>query len=107
MFKNMKVGTRLIAGFLMISILGAIVGAIGIRNMSIINDKASDMYQKELLGISYVKEANINLIYIGRALSNSLLASAPEDRKRFMEKIESSRKNFQMNMEKARPLFYS
>ena len=107
MFKNMKVGTRLITGFLVISTLGAIVGGIGIRNMSIINDKASEMYQKELLGVSYVKEANINLIYMGRALSNSLLSSTPEERKRFSARIESSRQAFKMNMDKARPLFYS
>lgn len=73
MLKNMKVGTRLIAGFLFVSILGAVVGGIGIRNMSVINDKASEMYQKELLGISYVKEANINLIYIGRAIRRASL----------------------------------
>jgi methyl-accepting chemotaxis protein len=107
MFKNMKVGTRLIAGFLLISILGAIVGAIGIRNMSIINDKASQMYQRELLGVSYVKEANINLIYIGRAVSNALLASTPEEKKRFLERVEESKRNLNMNMAKARPLFYS
>jgi methyl-accepting chemotaxis protein len=107
MFKNMKVGTRLISGFLLISILGAIVGGIGIRNMSIINDKASDMYQKELLGLSHVKEANINLIYIGRALSNALLASTSEDKKRFMARIEKSRKDFQIHMDKARALFFS
>ena len=107
MFKNMKVGTRLITGFLLISILGAVVGGIGIRNMSIINDKASEMYQNELLGVSYVKEANINLIYIGRALSNALLSSTPEERKRFAERIESSRQAFKANMDKARPLFRS
>jgi methyl-accepting chemotaxis protein len=103
----MKVGTRLIAGFLLISALGAIVGGIGIRNMSIINDKASDMYQKELLGVSYVKEANINLVYIGRAISNALLASSAEERKQFLNRLEASKKNLKMNMEKARPLFYS
>jgi methyl-accepting chemotaxis protein len=107
MLKNMKVGTRLITGFLVISILGAIVGGIGIRNMSVINDKASEMYQMELLGVSYVKEANINLIYMGRALANSLLSSTPEERKRFSERIDSSRQAFKLNMDKARPLFHS
>lgn len=107
MFKNIKVGTKLIAGFLMVSILAAILGAIGLRNMSVINDKASEMYQMELLGISYVKEANINLVYIGRALSNALLASTPEERKRFADRIESSRQAFKLNIQKSRPMFYS
>jgi methyl-accepting chemotaxis protein len=107
MLKNMKVGTKLIAGFLLISLLGAIVGGIGIRNMSIINDKASDLYQKELLGISYIKEANINLIYVGRALGNTLLVSTPEERKQYFAIVDTSLKDFKINMDQARPLFYS
>ncbi|WP_343653226.1 methyl-accepting chemotaxis protein [Herbaspirillum sp.] len=107
MLKNMKVGVRLLAGFLLISILGALVGGIGIRNMSVINDKASDLYQTELLGISYVKEANLNLIYIGRAISNALLASTAEEKNRFLDRVDTSRKNLKANLEKARPLFYS
>jgi methyl-accepting chemotaxis protein len=107
MLKNMKVGTKLIAGFLLISLLGAIVGGIGIRNMSIINDKASELYQKELLGISYIKEANINLIYVGRALGNTLLVSTPEERKQYFTIVDTSLKDFKINMDQARPLFYS
>jgi len=105
MFNSMKVGTRLIVGFLMISLLGAIVGAIGIRNMGVINDKASDLYRNELMGLSYIKEANIDLIYIGRATSNMLLASTPEERQRFAAKLEEARHALRGNIDKARPLF--
>ena len=51
MFKHMKVGTRLIAGFLALTLLGALVAGIGIFNMSRINDSSDRLYQKELLGI--------------------------------------------------------
>ena len=66
-FSNLKVGTKLISAFIVVSLITAVVGYIGIRNMGTINDMADDMYLKELLGISYIKEANINLIYISRA----------------------------------------
>jgi len=107
MFNQMKVGTRLIAGFLVLSLLGAIVAAIGIVNMSRINDRTSDLYQKELLGISYVKEANINLIYIGRGLRNVLLAASDKDRQAAMANVDTARSQLRMNLDKARPLFYS
>ncbi|MGZ5202272.1 MAG: methyl-accepting chemotaxis protein [Telluria sp.] len=106
MFNQMKVGTRLIAGFLVLAVLGAIVAGIGIFNMGRINDKASDLYQKELLGISYVKEANIDLIYIGRALRNVMLASSDKDRQAAVAKIDEARNLMHDNLAKARPLFY-
>jgi methyl-accepting chemotaxis protein len=107
MFNQMKVGTRLIAGFLSLAVLGAVVALIGIFNMSRMNDSANDLYQRELLGISYVKEANINLIYIGRALRNVLLAASDKDRNAAVAYIAASRGKMKDNLDKARPLFYS
>jgi methyl-accepting chemotaxis protein len=103
----MKVGTRLIAGFLILSLLGAIVAAIGIVNMSRINDRTSDLYQKELLGISYVKEANINLIYIARGMRNALLAASDKDRQNATAAVDTARTQLKSNLDKARPLFHS
>ena len=107
MFNRMKVGTRLIAGFLLLTLLGAIVASVGIFNMSRINDSNDRLYQRELLGISYVKEANINLIYVGRALRNVLLASSDKDRDAARANVEAARKQLNMNLDKARPLFYT
>jgi methyl-accepting chemotaxis protein len=107
MFKNMKVGAKLISGFLFLSIMGGIVAGIGIYNMSLINNKASDMYQKELLGLSYIKEANINLIYIGRARGNVLLATTDEERKKNTDNIRKYIGLVKENIAKAKPLFVS
>jgi methyl-accepting chemotaxis protein len=103
----MKVGTRLIAGFLSLAVLGAIVALIGIFNMSRMNDNANDLYQRELLGVSYVKEANINLVYIGRAVRNMLLAASEKDRQAAATKVAESRTRMKDYLDKARPLFYT
>ncbi len=107
MFKQMKVGTRLIAGFLTLSILGAVVAAIGIYNMSQMNARTDRLYTRELLGISYVKEANINLVVIGRALRNVLLASSDKDRDAAIASIAQARTGLHANLDKARGLFFS
>jgi len=107
MFKRMTVGTRLFLGFLTLSLLGATVAAIGILNMSRLNDRAHDMYQKELLGISYVKEANINLVLIGRAMRTVLLASSEDQRRKAVATIATARQDMKANLDKARPMFYS
>ena len=46
MFANMKVGTKLIAGFLALALIGAVVAVIGIVYMGRINDLADEMYER-------------------------------------------------------------
>ncbi|MGH8854616.1 MAG: methyl-accepting chemotaxis protein [Telluria sp.] len=107
MLKNMRVGTRLIMGFLSVSLLGAIVAGIGIWNMSKIDDLSDKMYARELLGLSYIKEANINLIYLGRARGNYLLATTNEEREKQRGSIKKYGDTLQGNLNKAKPLFVS
>jgi methyl-accepting chemotaxis protein len=101
----MKVGTRLIAGFLFVVLLGTVVAAIGIVNLDRMNERAKGMYQQELLGLSYVKEANIDLVYVGRALRSAMLASNEAQRSQMLAKVEESRKWLRENLDQARPLF--
>jgi methyl-accepting chemotaxis protein len=107
MFGNFKIGTRLIAGFLLVSGITVVVGAVGISNTSKMNDLAEKMYQKELLGLSNIKEANIGLVSIGRARSNFLLATSQDERKKHLESIAKNSAEVKDYVEKARPLFES
>jgi methyl-accepting chemotaxis protein len=103
----MKVGTRLIAGFLILILLGAIVAAIGIFNMSRMNEQSRSLYERELLGISYTKEANINLIYAGRAIRGILLASHEKDRAAAAANVDKGMQSLKSSLDKARPLYYT
>ncbi|NHZ62436.1 MCP four helix bundle domain-containing protein [Massilia genomosp. 1] len=82
MLDNMKVGTRLLGAVVIVVLLGSIVAAIGILNMATMNDQAELAYDRELLGLSYTKQANIDLVGIGRtarqhAAGQLARASAP------------------------------
>ncbi|MDP9900948.1 methyl-accepting chemotaxis protein [Variovorax ginsengisoli] len=107
MFANLKIGVRLIAGFLIVAGISAIVGAIGISNASKMNEKADHMYAMELMGLSYIKEANIDLISIGRARSNFLLATSEDERAKHLASIAASTESLKANISKGRPLFTS
>ena len=107
MIKDMKTGTKLIAAFLLIAILGAIVGAIGIINMGKINDMADRMYANELLGLSYIKEANGDLIAAGRARSNVILATSEDERKTHTASARKYIDKAREDIDKAKPLFLS
>ncbi|WP_066269952.1 methyl-accepting chemotaxis protein [Hydrogenophaga palleronii] len=105
--KNLKVGTRLISAFLVVCAICALVGGIGLINMSKINDQATHMYEKELLGLSHIKDSNINLIYAGRARGNYLLATSQEERAAHKASLEKSLANAQEAIRTAKPLFSS
>jgi len=61
-FYDLKIGKKLIIGFLVVSAITAFVGIMGIKNMAVMNEGAERMYQKELLGLAHIKAANVDLI---------------------------------------------
>ena len=101
----MKLGTKLFGAFLAVSLFGAAVSAVGIRNASTINDANDLLYLQDLTGLSEVKEANIGMLYVGRALRNALLAPTDALRAEAMSRVESRLKEVEANLDKARPLF--
>lgn len=105
MFSNIKISVRLIAGFLLVAALSVIVGAIGISNAGRIHQMAAAIYSQDLMALSYIKEANINLIYIGRSRSNYLLATTPEEREVRLKSLQQSTAKMKDYLAKTRPLF--
>ncbi|MEK7882786.1 methyl-accepting chemotaxis protein, partial [Methyloversatilis sp. NSM2] len=105
MLSNMKIGIRLILAFVALVIITAVVGWVGISNSGKINALADDLYYKELLGLSYIKEANINLIYVGRARGNALLAETKEERERHLAAIDKYSAAIQDYVQKSKDLF--
>jgi methyl-accepting chemotaxis protein len=101
----MKLGTKLLSAFLAVCLLGAIVSGVGIRNAGLINEAADTMYERELIGLSEVKEANIGLLYVGRALRNALLATTDEQRAEALSRVKARIAEVEVHLDKARPLF--
>ncbi|RZJ09864.1 MAG: methyl-accepting chemotaxis protein, partial [Rubrivivax sp.] len=106
-FQNLKLRTRLIGAFVLVCLLGAVVSAIGIRNMSRLNDEADTMYARELTALSIVKEANIDLIYVARDRRSALLASSEAERSKFLARADKAMADLRTGLDKARPLFVS
>ena len=105
MFNDITVRTRLLAGFLTVALIGAIVAGIGIFNMSRMHQQAERAYASDLLGISATKEANIALISVGRSMRNALLTSEAADKAKYVEAATTARKALQQQLDASRPLF--
>ena len=94
-FLNMKVAGKLVLAFVLVSAITAGVGYLGIRNMGVMNTLASNMYERELLGLDAIQDANSLLIYVSRAEKNIILSPTEEQRQfyyqgynRFMSELE-------------------
>lgn len=106
-FLNLKIGTKLITSFLVVAAITAIVGFQGLTNMGKINDMLNALYEKETIGISFIKEANVSLIYFGRAQNNYLLSSSDAERDQYKKAMENYEARLMKNLADAKPLFYT
>jgi methyl-accepting chemotaxis protein len=104
-FSTLKLRTRLMAGFAAVCVIGAAVSAVGIRNMAAMHEEAERVYAMDMIGLSHVKEANINLLYVGRSLRNAILAPQSEDRVKFLEAADKELQEVRALLDKSQPLF--
>lgn len=84
-FKNLKVGAKLIAGFLVVAAIGGFIGIQGILKSSQINDMATVMYTRETVGLRHAAEANIQLLAATRSIRSAILSYSAEDRNRHIK----------------------
>ncbi|MBP7552518.1 MAG: MCP four helix bundle domain-containing protein [Spirochaetes bacterium] len=69
MFKNLKIGPKLIAGFVLVAIIAGFIGVFAIYNMKQLDEADTFMYEKTTLPISYCvyltesfQRARVNLV---------------------------------------------
>ncbi|MFJ3464616.1 methyl-accepting chemotaxis protein [Achromobacter spanius] len=106
LFSGMRIGARLTGAFLLVAVIGGAIGAFGVWGLSRINDMNDRLYDTELRGISDLKEANINLIYAGRARNAYLGASTDQERLALRKQFDDAVKNMDVLREKAAAKFY-
>lgn len=59
-YKNLKISLKLILGFLVVAIVAAVVGAVGLTSIYEVNEGSSILFSENTLGIAYVGEASAN-----------------------------------------------
>jgi methyl-accepting chemotaxis protein len=88
-FFDMKIGTRLLAAFVTVGAITAIVGYMGISSMGKIATLSENSYEKETLGIVAAKQANIDVIGVDRAAKNVLLSNTSEEREQYKAQVDA------------------
>ncbi|MFG3692273.1 methyl-accepting chemotaxis protein [Stutzerimonas stutzeri] len=104
-FGNFKIGARLIAGFLVVVSLTVTVGMLGISNLEHVNDLSDKMYSREMTALNNIQSANVQLIYVGRGLRSSLLATSLEERDSAIKVTRDAIKKMYEYIDLTRPSF--
>ncbi|WP_241051322.1 methyl-accepting chemotaxis protein [Achromobacter xylosoxidans] len=100
-----RIGVRLSGAFLLVALLGGIIGAFGVWGLARINDMNDQIAQIEFRGLSDIKEANISLIAAGRARKSFLAATTQEERQALRAEFDRDVENLERLRAKAAQTF--
>ncbi|WP_454727263.1 MULTISPECIES: methyl-accepting chemotaxis protein [Cupriavidus] len=104
-FNQLRVTTKLVAGFLVVSLIGAVIGLLGVVNMGRMADWTGKIYHGDLQSLKGVQGANIDLLYSSRAQIALLSASTMGERAAEKEQIEKALAALDERMKGARVAF--
>ena len=106
-FNDLKVGTKLIGGFLIVAIIGGIIGLQGILKSSQINDLSTVMYEREVTGMQHAAEANINLMASSRAIRAAMMVFEEAERDKELQQLQNYLINTYTELEQVSKTLYS
>jgi methyl-accepting chemotaxis protein len=104
---DFKIASKLVAAFIALSLLGAALGGFAIYNMKQIDEADTLLYQRELIGLSLFKEANVERLKAVVALRDAMLATGMADRSSALKRVQEGRDFSNSLIEQATPFFTS
>jgi len=92
-FMNLKIGVKLISGFLIVTLVAVIVGVVGISNIRSLNKSGDILYSRNTVPLEYMTDYNRAFQRIRVNLRNALLTSAADQREIELEKSGDRQKD--------------
>jgi len=106
-FYNMKLAKKLLLSFMILACIVLFVGYEAIVKMGSMNEMTEDLYKKETLGVSFLKEANIDLLYFSRGVSNFIIAKDASEIETQIEHMKKYEDMMMSNIDSAKQLFHT
>jgi two-component system sensor histidine kinase/response regulator len=100
--QRFRLTPMLLLGFGFVLLVALLIGVRSLYSLSELNDVAQTLYEKDMLGVSHIKEANINLIYISRSLRQMALSINPVQRVAAKRRLEQARSTLKKELEAGR-----
>jgi PAS domain S-box-containing protein len=100
--ERFKLTTKLVIGFSVGIVITVLVGLNALASLGQVQDQMETMYEKDLQGISEIKDANLNLIYMSRAMRHMLIAQDDATRDAALASIKRSREKLMIGLAESR-----
>ena len=104
--ERLKLTTKLMIGFSAGILIALAIGLNSLSSLSKLEAEMETMYDNDLLGISRIKDANLNLIYMSRAMRHMLIAQDDATRDASLAAIKRSREKLMVDLAEARKRMY-
>ena len=104
-FERLTLAAKLRCGIGALLVLILMVGVQAIYSSRQQAEQVRRMYELEFLGVSDIKETRIDMLGVGRALRQILLAPNASERAKAKNELESARQSLLANLEDSKPHF--
>ncbi|WPP46451.1 methyl-accepting chemotaxis protein [Pseudomonas sp. AN-1] len=105
--RRQTVGTKLVCGFFLVSLIGAFVGLQGILKAAQLKELASLMYEREAAGLRYAGEANSQFLAAASAIRSAILTASIEERQEYLSELNEHLELVRSEMARAGETFVS
>ena len=105
--QGLRVGTQLIGGFVIVCVIGGLIGAVGLWRSMQMNDFAQQMYSRQVVGLNAAAETALLLQSVNRATANAVFSDTLSDRKTQMEAAANLLKQTQASLDRTEGYFFS
>jgi len=101
-FRNRRTATKLMLGFGVVVAVVIVVAVVGASGMESMNTSTRTLYQVHALGLTHLKNAQIELLRTSRAVRNAILDDNEAGVRRRMSDIAKFREGFRREIEEFR-----
>jgi len=98
---RLQINTRLLLGFGFVMVIALLIGGLSLYDTAQLNKAIQQLYEKDLLGISHIKEASNNLIVIRNSLRPGLSVD-PAHHETEKRRIDQARATLSRELEEGR-----
>jgi methyl-accepting chemotaxis protein len=105
--RNLQTKFKLAVLVGLLSVITVIVGVMGIHDLGEFRARAERMYSLEMMGLTYVEEANIELLHMHRAEKNIILSSTPDARALQKAEYDKFLKTMREDVNQAKSRFWT
>ena len=90
-FNNLKIGTKLISGFIVVALIATVIGAVGIVKMNKLDDNGSKMYEKITVPIADLADMSTSFQRVRINLRELVETNDKQEKAQILETIKKLR----------------